>query len=101
LCRVKAEKKLLVKELRALRDLGLYEGPLTYSDIGPVKPHDTPPVAPVAALEREEVHESAVASSALPDEKPETEGGSCRGCWNRSRTGPGRVLRRLLQRGAG
>jgi hypothetical protein len=71
LSRVKAEKKLLVKELRALRDLGLYEGPLTYSDTGPAKPYDT-----AAALEREEVHdESAPASSALRDEKPEAEGG--------------------------
>jgi hypothetical protein len=74
---VKAEKKLLVKELRALRDLGLYEGPLTYSDTGPAKPYGTLPVASVAAaaaLEREEVHESTAASSALRDEKPEAEG---------------------------
>lgn len=34
---MKAEKRLLVKELRALRDLGLYEGPLTYSDSKPIK----------------------------------------------------------------
>jgi hypothetical protein len=76
LSRVKAEKKLLVKELRALRDLGLYEGPLTYSDTGPAKPYGTLPVASVAAaaLEREEVHESTAASSALRDEKAEPEG---------------------------
>mmetsp|Transcript_24395 Transcript_24395/g.35832 ORF Transcript_24395/g.35832 Transcript_24395/m.35832 type:complete len:1001 (-) Transcript_24395:240-3242(-) len=76
LTRVKAERKVLLQELRALRDLGLYEGPLTVDSKASAAPQhptekDSARTSPMT-VEKETVKDDGD----LKNEQEETEGDS-------------------------